>query len=79
MVPSAETGITFSNTIVETDSFNILTYEEFMPVIFFRNEGATFNKLKTTGIDSLKGWWNSITSGDYDRDGDIDYIIGSWD
>ena len=56
---------------------DLIIVGEFMPVTFFRNEGINFTKLKTTGIDTQKGWWNSITSGDYDRDGDIDYIIGN--
>src|SRR5260221_5103270 len=56
---------------------DLILVGEFMPVTFFRNEGAIFSKLKTTGTDSLRGWWNSITSGDYDHDGDIDYIIGN--
>jgi len=50
---------------------------EFMPVTFYKNEGATFAKLNNTGIENQKGWWNSITSADFDKDGDIDYIMGN--
>jgi hypothetical protein len=49
---------------------------EFTPVMFFENTGSKFNKVKT-GVDGQVGWWNSITAGDYDTDGDIDYIVGN--
>ena len=56
---------------------DLIVVGEFMPITFFRNDGGTFSLLKTTGIESQKGWWNSITSGDYDHDGDIDFVIGN--
>jgi hypothetical protein len=49
---------------------------EFTPVMFFQNGIKEFVKLKT-GIDSQIGWWNSITAGDYDQDGDTDYVAGN--
>ncbi|MEO5929072.1 MAG: VCBS repeat-containing protein, partial [Candidatus Kapaibacterium sp.] len=30
-----------------------------------------------TGIDSVTGWWNSLTPVDLDDDGDMDYIVGN--
>lgn len=51
---------------------------EWMPVTFFQNEGGKFkNVTGATGIDSKLGWWNSLTGGDFDNDGDIDYIAGN--
>src|SRR4029077_3700873 len=29
------------------------------------------------GISNQVGWWNSIAAGDFDHDGDIDYIVGN--
>ncbi len=30
-----------------------------------------------TGISDRNGLWNSISAGDFDNDGDIDYILGN--
>lgn len=50
---------------------------EWMPVIFFKNTGKTFAKVSGTGVENKIGWWNSLTAGDFDNDGDIDYIAGN--
>ena len=49
---------------------------EWMPVTFFKNTGTSFVSVKT-GIEQHTGWWNSIVAGDFDNDGDIDYIAGN--
>jgi hypothetical protein len=49
---------------------------EFMPVKFFKNNHGTLELLHTS-LDSQRGWWNSIIPGDFDNDGDIDYIVGN--
>ena len=56
---------------------DLMVVGEFMSVTFFKNGGNKFTKLNSTGIEQNVGWWNSITSGDYDRDGDIDYVAGN--
>jgi hypothetical protein len=55
---------------------DLIVVGEFTPIMFFENSGKSLKRLKT-GIDDQIGWWNSITSGDYDSDGDIDYIAGN--
>jgi hypothetical protein len=51
---------------------------EWMPVTFFRNEHGVLKKLDSSpAIDSAKGWWFSLTAGDFDKDGDTDYIAGN--
>ncbi|HEY6978281.1 MAG TPA: VCBS repeat-containing protein [Chitinophagaceae bacterium] len=51
---------------------------EWMPVTFFKNvNGRLQDVTGSTGLDSFKGWWNSIAAGDFDNDGDIDYVAGN--
>jgi enediyne biosynthesis protein E4 len=50
---------------------------EFMPVSIFANANGKFKKVESTGIEQRKGWWNSLSAGDFDNDGDIDYIAGN--
>ena len=49
-----------------------------MPVTFFKNDHGIFkNVTGGTGIGNQLGWWNSITAGDFDNDGKIDYVVGN--
>lgn len=49
---------------------------EFMPLKFYRNNHGKLELLHTE-LDGQTGWWNSIIPGDFDNDGDIDYIAGN--
>ncbi len=61
----------------QDSKLDLVIVGEFMPITFFRNEGGKLNRLSSSGIDQLKGWWNSIVGGDFDNDGDVDYIAGN--
>ncbi|MEM9856838.1 MAG: VCBS repeat-containing protein [Bacteroidota bacterium] len=50
----------------------------FTEIIFFKNTGNGFSKLKDPYFDGLKGWWLASVGADLDLDGDIDYIFGNW-
>ncbi|GGH02408.1 VCBS repeat-containing protein [Mucilaginibacter phyllosphaerae] len=51
---------------------------EWMPVTFMKNDHGVFkNATANTGIADKLGWWNTIAGGDFDHDGDIDYIVGN--
>jgi hypothetical protein len=52
---------------------------EWMPIAFMNNEaGKKFTNITgETGIENGIGWWRSIVSGDFDNDGDIDFIAGN--
>jgi hypothetical protein len=57
---------------------DLILVGEFMPITYFKNEkGKLKNITSTTGTENKKGWWTSIVSGDFDNDGDIDYVIGN--
>ncbi|MEO7213627.1 VCBS repeat-containing protein [Mucilaginibacter sp.] len=51
---------------------------EWMPVTFLKNDHGVFkNATETSGISDKLGWWNTIAGGDFDHDGDIDYVVGN--
>ncbi|WP_067032910.1 VCBS repeat-containing protein [Allomuricauda sp. CP2A] len=51
---------------------------EFMEIQFLKNEkGRLVNITSQTGLTNHNGLWNSIVSGDFDADGDTDYIMGN--
>ncbi len=49
---------------------------EFMPVRFFKNTKGKLSEI-TTSLGSVTGWYNSIVPGDFDNDGDIDFVAGN--
>ncbi len=49
---------------------------EWMPVTFLKNTGSAFSP-ENTGVDNHVGWWNSLVAGDFDNDGNMDYIAGN--
>lgn len=51
---------------------------EWMPVTFVKNNNGTLKDVtSTTGLADKRGWWNSLVAGDFDKDGDMDYIAGN--
>ena len=66
-------------TDVDNDGWvDLLLVGEFMPITYFKNkEGKSLEKMKNPSLANSSGWWNSLTAGDFDQDGDIDYIAGN--
>jgi len=57
---------------------DLIVAGEWTPIMVFKNEGGKFvNATKEAGLAQYTGWWNSIISGDFDNDGDMDYIDGN--
>jgi hypothetical protein len=50
---------------------------EWMQPTFFENTDNSFQKVASTSLDSLSGWYYSIKPMDIDNDGDDDYIVGN--
>jgi enediyne biosynthesis protein E4 len=57
---------------------DLLVVGEWMPVTIFKNHGSVLKKLEgKTGLEYSNGWWNSVMGADFDKDGDIDYLVGN--
>jgi len=57
---------------------DMIVVGEWMTPTFFRNDGGRFvDATRASGVDSNSGWWNSISAGDLDNDGDVDYVLGN--
>jgi len=54
---------------------DLVVVGEWMPITFFINDKG--QSLAPLTLDNSAGWWNSISGGDFDNDGDIDYIAGN--
>jgi len=56
---------------------DLIVVGEFMPVTFFKNTGKQLEVSRVSSIEDYIGWFNSIHGGDFDQDGDIDYVAGN--
>lgn len=51
---------------------------EWMPIRFLQNQAGKLEDITTaTGLSHTSGWWNSLAAGDFDNDGDTDYVAGN--
>lgn len=51
---------------------------DWMPITVLKNDHGVFKNItSTTGIAGQLGWWTTIAAGDFDHDGDVDYIVGN--
>lgn len=59
-------------------NMDLILAGEWMPLTFFKfSDGKFTNVTASTGLADHVGWWNSLASGDFDQDGDIDYVAGN--
>ncbi len=58
---------------------DLIVTGEWMPVTFFKNKKGVLKLVEgNKEINKSTGWWQSIAEGDFDNDGDMDYIAGNW-
>lgn len=57
---------------------DLIIVGEFMAIRAFKNTGGKLVEINSSTLSNAKGWWNSIEQGDFDNDGDIDYVIGNF-
>ncbi|MCB9231930.1 MAG: VCBS repeat-containing protein [Bacteroidia bacterium] len=57
---------------------DLLLAGEFMPLRLFRNEKGKFREVtREAGLSAVTGLWRSLQAGDFDNDGDIDFVAGN--
>jgi enediyne biosynthesis protein E4 len=57
--------------------YDLMVVGEFMPITIYKNDGNRLGKVNNTNLEKYAGWWNSIAAGDFDGDGDTDYVSGN--
>ncbi|TLP71712.1 RNA-binding protein [Maribacter sp. ACAM166] len=57
---------------------DLILVGEFMGVRMFMNTAdGLIEEDKANGLEDSEGWWNKIAAGDFDNDGDMDFIVGN--
>ena len=58
---------------------DLMIVGEWSPIKIFENDkGILTHNSQLITPNSIKGFWNAIAKGDFDKDGDEDYLIGNW-
>lgn len=58
---------------------DLIVVGEWMAIKVFESQnGKLIETTETNGLKDSKGWWNAIIEGDFDNDGDLDYVIGNF-
>jgi hypothetical protein len=75
-------GMATSAVITDFDNdswLDIIIVGEWMPIKVFKNMKTEFKEVSSEmGLNNdTTGWWWSIKEGDFDNDGDIDFIVGN--
>ncbi len=74
--PGMISEVLFSDYDNDND-LDILAVGEWMNPTIFSNHKGHFTKESIPSLEKNEGWWFSATQGDFDGDGDMDYVFGN--
>ena len=58
---------------------DLIITQEYGPIRVWRNDtGTLVERTEETGLLEYSGWFNGISAGDVDNDGDIDYVVSNF-
>ena len=60
------------------DLLDIIAVGHWMPISIFINHKDQFKLQSKNNLKLTNGWWNTIKAADFDKDGDIDFVVGNW-
>ena len=59
-------------------NLDLVIVGEWMPIRIAKNTGTKFADLTgESGLKNKTGWWFGVASADFDKDGDLDFIVGN--
>lgn len=71
-------------TDIEVNDYNndgwsdVLLVGDWMPVVMLKNDRGHFNdQSHELGLEDTEGWWHDVASGDLNKDGRIDFVLGN--
>ncbi len=65
-------------TDIDNDKdMDLFVVGEWMPLTVLVNDDGQFKKSENESLNDTEGWWYSIEQGDFDGDGDLDFIAGN--
>jgi len=72
------TGALFTDIDSDNDP-DLLLAMEWGPVTLFENFNGQFKNVTSQyGLDNYVGWWNGVTTGDFNEDGKLDIVATNW-
>ncbi|MFS4455089.1 VCBS repeat-containing protein [Maribacter sp. 2304DJ31-5] len=60
------------------EQIDLIVVGEWMGIKTFKNDGGKLTEVAAVGLEASQGWWNKIVEGDFDNDGDMDYVLGNF-
>lgn len=57
---------------------DLIVVGHWMPITVFLKKNGKFVRTEIDGLEKTNGLWNTLKVDDFDKDGDLDFIVGNW-